>query len=72
MWKCCRRNLVVDPDIVDVSSGVEAERSKIRSIDKTICNMCQRGSRRKERKYEIKKHILWTVWRGVCGRVADE
>ena len=32
------------------------KRSKRRSIDKTICNMCQRGSRRKERKMNKKAY----------------
>ena len=40
------------PDVVDVSSGVENENGKDEALIKTICSMCQRGSKRKEKKDE--------------------
>ena len=51
-----------DPDIVDVSSGVEEKDQKERSIDKTICNMCQEEA--EERKEKMNKKAYYGQFGG--------
>ena len=59
---------IFEPDIVDVSSGVENETGK----DEKVRRTGKEHIKRKGRVIYEQESILWRIWRTVCCGISDE